>query len=68
MLSAVGETNLFYWVWRDMLMRYPYPYYFFNFIWLPTVRRVPWVIIPILWQRASAYSIMWVVKKRALFY
>jgi len=63
-----GEINCFYYVVYERLSLKPCPYYFFSFSWVPTVLRVPWVMMPTRWQRASAYSIMWVVRKRDLFY
>ena len=63
----LAEINCFSGVIKDKLTLNPCPYYFFSFNWFPTVRRVPWVTIPIRWHKASAYYIIWVVKNNDLF-
>lgn len=54
-------------IWMLSERKYPLPYTFFKCCWVPIVRKTPFVIMPILLQRASAYSIWWVVKNKALF-
>ena len=66
-LNASAVTSCLFFGMMERPSLYPSPYYFFNFIWLPTVLRTPWVMIPILWHKASAYSIIWVVRKRDRF-
>lgn len=58
--------NLYIWTLSER--KYPLPYNFFKCCWVPTVRKTPLVIIPILLHKASAYYIKWVVKNSALFY